>query len=373
MPWAKFSDTSHAHPVVLAPAAFTDWQPPRFTQTDLVNLLAGAFARLAVQSAGYTTDYVVKAGTVATTLGDNWLHWVPLMVRAGYLIPIDPIGGEQAWALHNDSTHLVHIRLKDEIEWEKQRRADNGNTALIVPVRLRDGDGCRYCGRIVTWGDQKGGRGGTYDHVTPGRPAATPDDLRVSCRQCNAARKDHPDADERIPPLPAPTEPHYGAKTVALLAEHGHHVRRSKTPRPATQAAPAPTTPRPGRQPDPAPRTAPRPRRQRDPAHRDPAPGRTTPTPATPPPAGPRAPRPGPPPATAPRDPAPSGTPRQPTRQDQHGLAKPSNRLTAGFGSPGREGQGTGAQPPSPATPSRNGRPRGRRGRPRPPKDDHAP
>ncbi|MEU8264929.1 hypothetical protein AB0C02_30485 [Micromonospora sp. NPDC048999] len=377
MPWAKFSDTSAMHPVVLAPAALTDWQPPRWTQTDLVNLLAGFFTRLAVQSAGYTTDYVVLAGTVATTGGDNWQHWVDLAVRVGYLIPIDPIDGQSAWRLIDDSTHLAHIRLKDELDWERQRRADNGNPVLTVPVRLRDGDACRYCGVVVNWGDQKGGRGATYDHCRPGQAATGPDDLRVACRACNARRKDHPDADDWCPPRPAPAEPYYSARTVTWLAEHGHQVRRGRIPRPATQAAPAPTaTPRPGTQPAPAPRdpATSRPPRPAPPRTTtgDPAPSRTTPAPATPPPAGPRAPRPGLRPGPATRDPAPGGTPPSTNkRQDQQGLANPSNRLTAGSGSPGREGHGTGAQAPSPATPPRKRRPRGRRGRPPAPRDHH--
>ncbi|WFF07237.1 hypothetical protein O7622_01150 [Micromonospora sp. WMMD1076] len=374
MPWAKFSDTSASHPVVLAPAALTDWQPARLTQTDLVNLLFGFFGRLAVQSAGYTTDYIVKAGTVASAGGDNWQHWVTLAVQVGYLTPIPPIDGQAAWRLIDDSTHLAHIRLKDELDWERQRRADNGNPVLTVPVRLRDGDACRYCGVVINWGDQKGGRGATYDHRNPGKQATSPDDLRVACRACNARRKDHPDADDWCPPRPAPAEPYYSARTVTWLAEHGHQVRRGRTPRPATQTDPAPTTPRPARQADPAPRD-PAPSRTPRPAppstDRDPAP-RRTPRPATPPPAGSRTPRPGRRPDTAPRDPAAGGTTRSKIKNDdQHGLANPSNRLTAGSGSPGREGHGTGAHAPSPATPHRNRRRRGRRGRPPAPKDQH--
>lgn len=316
MPWAKSSDTAAHHPVVLAPAAFDGWAPPRWTQTDLINLLAGIFHRAATESAGYTTDYVVRRGVLYGIAGDNWLHWAQLMERAGYLTPTELPDGEHAWKLIDDPEHLVHIRLKDELDWERQRRADNGNPALVIPVRLRDGDGCRYCGVIVVWGAQKGGRGGTYDHRTPGKQATGPDDLRVSCRACNSRRKDHPDADEWCPPLPAPVTPHYGPKTVALLAEHGHHVRRT-------------TAQRPGRQPDPAPR-APRP------------------------------------PAATPRD--------QHKQQDQKPLANPSNRLAAGFGSPGREGNGTGAQLSTPTTPPPRRSRRGRRGGRRPsPGETHEP
>ena len=41
--------------------------------------------------------------------------------------------------------------------------------SIIVPVRWRDGDACRYCGKVVNWADRKGGKGGTYDHRMPGQ------------------------------------------------------------------------------------------------------------------------------------------------------------------------------------------------------------
>ncbi|WP_435585802.1 hypothetical protein [Micromonospora aurantiaca (nom. illeg.)] len=371
MPWAKFSDTSATHPVVLAPAAFTNWEPPRWTQTDLVNICAGIFQRLTTQSAGYLTDYVVTAGVMASTAGDNWQHWTTLMVRAGYLTPTT-VAGEPAWLLVDDPEHLAHIRLKDEIAWERQRRKDNGDPALIIPVRLRDGDACRYCGVIVNWRDRKGGRGGTYDHRTPGQPAAGPDDLRVACQSCNGARSNHPDADHRRPPRPAPVTPFYGTETAALLAKHGITVQVTAA-RPGHQPDYAPTRPRPGHQPDHAPAG-------------DPATSRTTPTTATPPPAGhrarattgaPRDPatrrttrtttRPGPRPDHAPRDPATSGHPRQvrKTQDQQRGSADPADHRHTGSGSPGRGGTGREPTTPTPTNPRR--RRRARRGRPQPP------
>lgn len=369
MPWAKFSDTAAHHPAVLAPMAFADWQPPRWSQADLVNLLAGIFQRCAVQSAGYLTDYVITAGVFAATAGDNWQHWATLMQRAGYLTATE-VDGQPAWRLVDDPTNLVHIRLRDELDWERQRKRDNSNANLTVAVRLRDGDGCRYCGVIVVWGDQRGGRGGTYDHRVPGQAAAGPDDLRVACHSCNGRRSNKADADDWCPPRPAPATPFYGAKTVALLADHGHRVRRSRTPRTGTQPATATSTTR-------------RPRTPRDTVTdtpSDPAPSRTTPPSttaetgftgphATPQPAGhrdtvaatatPHKPAP-------PRDPAPIGTPPdQHHHQDQRGLADPANRRSPEPGSPGRDGAARehASLPPLPEIPTRTRRSRrGRRG-----------
>ena len=332
MPWAKFSDTAAHHPAVLAPMAFDDWQPPYLTQADLVNLLAGIFQRCAVQSAGYLTDYVITPGVLASTAGDNWRHWAALMQRAGYLTPVELDDEQTGWRLVDDPTNLVHLRLKDELEWERQRKRDNSNSNLTVAVRLRDGDECRYCAVIVVWGDQKGGRGGTYDHRVPGQAASGPDDLRVCCHSCNARRSNHADADTWCPPRPSPAAPFYGTKTAAFLREHGHKVRRSRQ--------------RSGTQPAPATSTTGRPRTPRDTATQpasDPAPSRTTPA-ATLQPAGPRNTGTAPTSTNAreqPRDSAASGTtPQQDRHQDQQGSADPANRRSSEPGSPGRDGTG---------------------------------
>jgi hypothetical protein len=379
MPWAKFSDTSAHHPTVLAPMALVDWQPPRLTQTDLVNLLAGIFERCAVQSAGYLTDYVITAGVLASTAGDNWQHWAALMQRAGYLTPVELDNGDTAWRLIDDPTNLVHIRLKDDLEWERQRKRDNSNPTLTVGVRLRDGDACRYCGVLVVWGDNRGARGGTYDHRIAGQPATGPDDLRVACHACNGRRSSHADADDWCPPRPAPATPYYGAKTAAYLNEHGHKVRRSRqrpdtrsdtAPRTTSTLAPAqrPRTPRDTAASDPTPsRTTPpsTTTSTTGTAPRDPAASRTPPT-ATPPPTGPRDPAPTRDSTTTdtePRDSAPGGTPReQPEHQDQHRSADPANRRSPEPGSPGRDGSGREPPPLHPPTPSIRSR-RGRRGR----------
>lgn len=249
MPWLKVSDTAAMHPVVLAPLTHPD--DDGLDPYDRANVLAGMVWRCATLSAGYLTDYVVSEATVAQVAGPRWRERATAAQRAGYWTRV-----RAGWLILEDPTNFVHIRRADEIEWERLRKKDASTPSLIVPVRLRDGDGCRYCGRIVTWGDQRGGRGGTYDHQAPGQPADSPEDLRVACRSCNARRGNDPDADRRVPPLPVPAQPHYSPRTRALLAEHGYHL---------------PATPRPGDRPDPATRDpapggTPHPRPARDPA-----------------------------------------------------------------------------------------------------------
>jgi hypothetical protein len=388
--WKKESDTAAHHPIVTRAMTMVDW-PERLTGHDFGNLLWGIISRAATQSAQYKTDYVVKAGTLYNTAGENWRHWVAVAVRTGYLAPVDLDGGEETWLLVEDSEDLFHIRRKAEIEWETARKRDNSNLLLVVPVRLRDGDGCRFCGVVVNWRARRGGRAGTYDHRIPGRGAQGPEDLRVACAACNGRRKDlAEDADAAVPPLSPPASPFYGEETAELLAEHGHQVPLSNPPRPRTRRDPAATTgdpaagrtppsttgitQRPGSRPDPAQRPESRSgtaRKQRPASRADPAPAPPAP-PATPHPAGPRTPQ------SARASPSVRGNQRpgnQPdTAPEQH---KPRPAETAGrehtpVRSPGRvrDGSGTGreAVPAVPATGRKRSRSRGRRGRPpRPP------
>ncbi|HEX7992298.1 MAG TPA: hypothetical protein VF506_00155 [Streptosporangiaceae bacterium] len=368
MAWKKESDTAAYHPIVLAPLTFVQW-PEHLTGLDFANLVWGVISRAATQSAQYKTDYVVRAGVLANTAGDNWRHWVAVAVRAGYLTPVELDSGEEAWLLVEDSEDLFHIRRRAEIEWEARRKKDNANDSLTVPVRLRDGDGCRYCGCVVDWNARRGSRAGTYDHRIPGRGAQGPEDLRIACAACNGRRKDREDADEILPPKPVPASPFYGEETVDLLAKHGHQVTPSNPPRPRSRRDPASKPQRPGRQPGTARST------QRPASHADPAPA----PPATPQPAGHRS-------AQRARTSSSSRLKQRPGIQsdtardsnnsnnssDQH---KPRPTETADrecteVRNPGRVGNGSGREPPpvpAPGLDSKTRRSRGRRSRPLPP------
>jgi hypothetical protein len=329
--WMKSSDTAGAHPVVLVPLAWPAPQDGDVYREDLVNLLFGMVTRCALHSAGYDTDYVISDGTVSFVAGPGWEARAVQAERAGYWSRV-----ESGWLLMDDSEHFVHIRLAAEKEWERIRKLDNGNPALTIPVRLRDGDGCRYCGCIVNWKARRGGRNGTYDHVYPGKAARGPDDLRVACGSCNAARGANPDA---LTVLPAPAAPFFGEVTVGLLAEHGITVPLSTPPRPRHKAAAVTTATG-----DPAPSGTPPedPARPASPADNAPAaPKRRT---ATRQPAGHRAEHhrdraasPTPPPvpgdpATSRTTPAPTGRPatRQPAGHRALSTTTPATRQPGG-------------------------------------------
>lgn len=132
---------------------------------------------------------------------------IAVAVFAGYMTEID-IDGRTAYKLVDDDPDFLHLRLKAEVDWEKQRKSDNSNPALIVPVRIRDGDACRWCGDVVNWQSRTGGRNGTYDHLEPGQPA-TIDTYVVACGSCNSSRGDGTKAAGQRQLLPAPSVPYF--------------------------------------------------------------------------------------------------------------------------------------------------------------------
>ncbi|WP_418345253.1 hypothetical protein [Rhodococcus pyridinivorans] len=224
-------------------------------------------------SAAHTTDYHVSWGTAVLVAREEASRMLDVCMRAGLMEEI-VVDGTQMWKIVEDPEFL-HMRTAEEITWERQRKSDNSNPELIVPVRLRDGDACRYCGQVVKWTARKGRLAGTYDHRVPGR-AATIDTMVVSCGRCNSARKDNPAADEQHPLLPAPARPYFSPETRKWIAEHdwakanGYSItsRRGKTLPPGTVPDDRRTiverTQRSGSQPDNAPA---RPDTQSDNAH----------------------------------------------------------------------------------------------------------
>ena len=221
MPWLKVSDTAAQHRIV--------WRALEIPGASMQSMwsLFGQVLALAVEAAAFKTDYVVERGSILKFTGtpDAAQKFIADATFCGYLtgeVPLDD--GRIAYRLVEDED-LFHMRLREEIDWENRRRNDTRNGALIVPIRARDGDACRWCGNVVYWGNQKGGRGATYDHLNPGVPAETPDDMVVACRSCNSSRKDN--AGWAVDLLPAPKTPYFSAKSAAWLTENGVPTKAS--------------------------------------------------------------------------------------------------------------------------------------------------
>ena len=221
MPWLKVSDTAAQHRIV--------WRALEIPGASMQSMwsLFGQVLALAVEAAAFKTDYVVERGSILKFTGtpDAAEKFIADATFCGYLTGEVPLNdGRIAYRLVEDED-LFHMRLREEIDWENRRRNDTRNGALIVPIRARDGDACRWCGNVVYWGNQKGGRGATYDHLNPGVPAETPEDMVVACRSCNSSRKDN--AGWAVDLLPAPSRPYFSAKSAAWLTENGVPTKAS--------------------------------------------------------------------------------------------------------------------------------------------------
>lgn len=221
MPWARLGDNSATYPKLMQIAGY------RGADERAVNEVRGWLLACATQSASHMTDYVVDAGTAQLFGGGRTKVLVKWCVQAGLLTPTK-VGGATAWTIINDP-EFIHIRTREEVEWDRQRNRDVADTALIVPVRLRDGDNCRYCGVLVQWRGRKSNRSAEYDHRVPGQ-AATVETLVVACRRCNGARQANPQWDDDHPLRPVPLAPRYGRVSADFLTENGYPTTPNVNP-----------------------------------------------------------------------------------------------------------------------------------------------
>lgn len=218
MPWMKSGDNAATYPALMAVAGMEG------SDERAVNEVAGFLWRASTLGAAHMTDYLVNVGTLYMLAGTRTNLLVEWCTRAGLLTEIKQ-DGIKSYSIIADP-EFIHMRLKDEIEWERQQRSDTRDPRLTVPVRLRDGDNCRWCGVSITWRGRSSGRSGEYDHLIPGQ-AATIDTLVVACRSCNGARKGGTAEqlaawEENHPLRPAPTNPRYGKATAKHLQDNGY-------------------------------------------------------------------------------------------------------------------------------------------------------
>ncbi|MCT1710723.1 hypothetical protein M3B38_01810 [Dietzia cinnamea] len=253
MAWLRVGDEAATYPAFLRVDEHPDWEE------GLTNEMFGFLARCATQAAAHYTDYVVSLGTARLIAGSpaRAATLIQIAVDCELMTPID-IDGRRQWKLLDDEK-FMHMRSKEEVDRDNQRKRDLSDHDLVMPVRIRDGDQCRYCRVVVNWGDQRGARGGTYDHRNGIDGQANPGNVVVCCRSCNRDRGDDPAADTRIPLLDPPALPYYKKRTADWINSspwaktHGTTVTASPSKpsgptgrqRPASQAGHAPTTPTP--------------------------------------------------------------------------------------------------------------------------------
>ena len=228
MPWQRSGDNAATYPKLMQTAA------DKRADDRTVNEVAGWLWRCSTQSAGHMTDYVIDLGTARMIGGARTDELVRLCTRTG-LITQETVDGMKQLRLIADP-EFIHIRLRREVEWERQQRSDTRDPRLKVPILARDGDCCRRCGVVVQWRGRTSSRKGTLGHQSPGEPG-TVETMNVECWGCNSSRKDDPSWDEEHPLRPAPAHPLYGAVTAAFLTENGRPTQPNNGERPGADTA----------------------------------------------------------------------------------------------------------------------------------------
>jgi len=225
VPWARVGDNAATYPPLLSVAGV------KGADERTVNEVAGFVFRCAWQVAAHTTDYVIDIGTVQMIGGARWSELVKLAERVK-LLERTRVNGLLAWRLV-EKDDFIHIRTVAEMEWNNRQRNDTRDPRLMVPIRQRDGDQCRWCRIVVVWSGPSNNRSATVDHLVPGE-AATVDTAVIACWECNHARNDDRsgkwEAEHAV--FPPPVKPLYGSATVKYLFENAGVVVEQNIGRP---------------------------------------------------------------------------------------------------------------------------------------------
>lgn len=207
MPWLRMGDTLVTHPLMIRLLEVCKGNH------QLKNEAVGVLAQLAIISAAHLTDYWVGYGSLYQIAPGREEAMLEMLCGAGLLFQEEGPEGYPALRLVDDR-ELFHMRSKEEVELDRLRSKDKHNIDLLVKVRIRDGDQCRWCGCWVDWRDRRSGRSGTYDSLN-GHKNSTPETLVVACRSCNSARGAGEVKELRDPPTPE--EVHYNKHTIAFI------------------------------------------------------------------------------------------------------------------------------------------------------------
>lgn len=186
MPWKLSSDTTAFDPRVL------DVREHPKADYRSVNDLAGFYDRMTTQLAQYPRDDFTLSYAECLQLASGVEDYLELLWDQATFCKLGRVvkrNRRRAFQIFPDPS-FVSVKTKKQVDFERQRRADNANLAITLPTRLRDGDVCRYCDQVVDFRNRTGHNGGTYDHRPPGVPAvpgASPTSV-VCCQTCNKIR-----------------------------------------------------------------------------------------------------------------------------------------------------------------------------------------
>ena len=162
MAWLKMSDTFTTHPLMMRLLGICEGNH------QLKNEASGVLLDLASISAEHLMDYYVEYGALAQVAPGREDIMIDLLSRSGLLFEEQQSDG--TWMLRLvDDPGLFHMRSREEVELDRRRSKDKRNPDLLMQVRLRDGDQCRWCGKTVDWRDRRSHRRGTWASGLNGR------------------------------------------------------------------------------------------------------------------------------------------------------------------------------------------------------------
>ena len=225
MAWVRVGDDAFTHPRLMSVYDVEE------AKSIPLHEIFGFLLSLAAYSAKHLTDGIIERGAVYTVGSpDRVSKLLDVCLRAG-LIQWVEVKGKRKLQLFTDE-EFIHIRSREEVMAQRARSRENRDPKLKSAVLHRDGDTCRYCGKIVRWTGPIGYNVGTLDHVDPTSVGSVSvDGLLVACHHCNSSRQAaREDFDTQNPPMPVPATPYYSQWTADFLNRNGYTVRPSAEP-----------------------------------------------------------------------------------------------------------------------------------------------
>lgn len=236
MAWVRVGDEALSHPKLMS---LFDVEGAE--DISIVEMF-GFLMALASYSAKHLTDGIIERGA-AFRDGDRSrsAHLIDVAVGAGLLTWVE-VEGKRKLRLFTDE-EFIHIQPREEVMRRRARSRENRDKDKKAAVIFRDGDQCRYCGKLVRWTGPIGNNFGTLDHVDPDSLGDAPvDGLVVACHECNSSRGHAREAFDAASPLrPVPSTPYYGMWSAEFLTRCGYEAVPSVDP--GTPVDPASETP----------------------------------------------------------------------------------------------------------------------------------
>ena len=225
MAWVRVGDEELSHPKLMS---LFDVEGAE--DISIIEMF-GFLMALATYSAKHLTDGIIERGA-AFRDGERSrvVRLIDAAVAAELLTWVE-VDGAKKLRLFTDE-EFIHIQPREEVMRRRARSRENRDPNKKAAVIFRDGDQCRYCGKVVRWTGPKGYNLGTLDHVDPDSLGDAPvEGLVVACYECNSSRGHAREAFDAASPLrPVPTTPYYGVWSAEFLTRYGYEAAPSVDP-----------------------------------------------------------------------------------------------------------------------------------------------